>query len=286
VEGSLVGLYVEELRAACAGLRDAGSPWTLDVAGILFADSKGVALLAELGAAGNGHACELMGSSPFLRALLGARPSATARLSPGGWDAPQAAALRRGDERAREELVRHFGPEMLVTARRLLGSEDEAHLALREAFWAAFEAVELPEPQRFASWLRRLVVRAALRRTEALRRASAAEELGELLPRFDESGVRAHDEADELDLQEGPGAHLEALDPEQRETVRACVDRLPETHRAVLLLCDVEGFGLAEAASLLSLEPSEVESRLHRSRQALRRLLAQALGAGWTRCCA
>jgi DNA-directed RNA polymerase specialized sigma24 family protein len=46
--------------------------------------------------------------------------------------------------------------------------------------------------------------------------------------------------------------------------------RLGPHQRAVLLLCDLEGFSEAEAAALLEVEVGTVKSRLHRARRAFR----------------
>jgi RNA polymerase sigma-70 factor, ECF subfamily len=303
MEGDLVGLYVEELRAVAAPFLEAGRPWTIDLSGVGFADSRGVALLDELGAKG----VELIGASAFLRELLlrarpaGANPSSavSALLSTDEKrrDQDLIAALRRGDASAREQLVRRFGPEMLATARRFLVSDDEAGRAFRDAFRTAFAGLDcFPDGARITTWLHGIVVREAMRRLReiAMRRLQEADvalgdseeegSLQPLLPRFTKGGQRVLDEADGSLGMESPGAHLETLTPEMEATVRSCVDQLPDTHRAVLLLCDVEGFGFAEAASLLGVDVGEAKRRLHRSRQALRLLLGRSLGStgSWT----
>jgi RNA polymerase sigma-70 factor (ECF subfamily) len=286
-EGDLVGLYVDELRGVAASLLEAGRPWTLDLSGVGFADSTGVALLVELGSAG----VELIGDSAFLRELLlRARPAtanpsaAEAALSSTDErrrDQDLIAALRRGCGGAREELVRRFGPGMLAVSRRFLVSDDEAGLALRDAFWAALEGLEsFPEGARITTWLHGIVVREAMRRLlERVMRSEEEAALESLLPRFTKNGQRVLDEADDALGIDGPGAHLETLTPEMEAAVRSCIDRLPGTQRAVLLLCDVEGLGVAEAASLLGVDLGEAKRRLHRSRQALRLLLGRSLGS-------
>jgi RNA polymerase sigma-70 factor (ECF subfamily) len=67
-----------------------------------------------------------------------------------------------------------------------------------------------------------------------------------------------------------------------RTLVRACIDRLPETYRTVLLLRDIEQLDTDEAARALGVTTTAVKVRLHRARQALRTLLEQGLRAGET----
>jgi RNA polymerase sigma-70 factor (ECF subfamily) len=55
--------------------------------------------------------------------------------------------------------------------------------------------------------------------------------------------------------------------------VRRCIDRLPEAHRTILVLRDLEELGTEEAARALGISQDAVKMRLHRARQALRTLL-------------
>jgi RNA polymerase sigma-70 factor (ECF subfamily) len=67
------------------------------------------------------------------------------------------------------------------------------------------------------------------------------------------------------------------MDPvEQRELrslVLESIHSLPDGHRNVLLLRDIEDLDTEEAAELLGISPGAVKTRLHRARQALRELL-------------
>jgi anti-anti-sigma regulatory factor len=67
VEGSLVGPWVDELRASCEPIRAAGRALRLDLTGVQFADRAGARLLADL----LEKNVEFEGVSPFVRALLG-----------------------------------------------------------------------------------------------------------------------------------------------------------------------------------------------------------------------
>jgi RNA polymerase sigma-70 factor (ECF subfamily) len=56
------------------------------------------------------------------------------------------------------------------------------------------------------------------------------------------------------------------------EVVKA-VERLPELHREVVLLVDVEGFSYKDAANVLGVPIGTVMSRLHRARRQLQKSL-------------
>ena len=63
-----------------------------------------------------------------------------------------------------------------------------------------------------------------------------------------------------------------------RATVRQCIDGLPESHRTVLMLRDIDERSTDEVAELLMISPGAVKVRLHRARQALSTLLRQEIG--------
>ncbi len=180
------------------------------------------------------------------------------------------ARLRRGEDLAFEELVRSASPSLLATLRRLLPSEEDARDALRETFVAAFRSLESFEgPGRLSTWLHGTAVKAALAMLRS-RGGSPEPAIDDLLPRFDASGHRVVDPADPA------RAAGQRLDGERRHAaVRRCIDRLPETHRSVLLLRDVAGLGNEETARALGLSAAAAKARLHRARQALLTLLAR-----------
>ena len=55
--------------------------------------------------------------------------------------------------------------------------------------------------------------------------------------------------------------------------MRACIDRLPERYRTVLLLRDIEELDTKETAQRLGITRGQVKDRLRRARLALRALL-------------
>ena len=175
------------------------------------------------------------------------------------------AALRAGDDRAYEELVRTQGGPMLAVSRRFLHSEDDARDAVQDAFLNAFRSIAHFEGNaRLSTWLHRIVVNACLMRLRT-RRRTPEESIEDLLPGFLEdghlseptSGWRAP--ADEL---------LESR--ESRQLVRGAIDALSESYRTVLLLRDIEGFDTARTSRELGISRGAVKTRLHRARLALR----------------
>ena len=60
----------------------------------------------------------------------------------------------------------------------------------------------------------------------------------------------------------------------------AAISQLPEAYRTVLLLRDIEGLETDETARLLGVTTGVIKTRLHRARQAVRKLLDPHLRAG------
>ncbi|HEX9638104.1 MAG TPA: sigma-70 family RNA polymerase sigma factor [Acidobacteriota bacterium] len=180
--------------------------------------------------------------------------------------------LRRGDDQAYEQLVRHYGGTMLAVARRILRQECEARDALQEAFISVFRSIHrFRGDASLATWLHRIVVNAALMR---LRRSNRQPEvpIENLLPVFDETGHHQNGcEPWPLD------AHTALQREETCLQVRACIDQLPDAYRTVVLLRDIEELDTAETAKLLGITENAVKIRLHRARQALATLLRQNL---------
>ncbi len=168
-----------------------------------------------------------------------------------------------------EDLVRRHGPRLLAAARRILRNEDEARDALQDAFLQAFRAFDgFRGESAVQTWLHRILVNACLMRLRS-RRRRPEEPIEDLLPEFLEDGHHArhpHQWRAEAEVL------LEAR--ENRELVRAALDRLPESYRTVILLRDIEELTTDETAAALRISGTACKVRLHRARQALRGLLA------------
>lgn len=243
LEGKLVGPWVEACRLERARLSRTGAPLRVDLSAVGFVDPAGEVFLRELADAG-----AIGRSSSFVEELLRPRTSAA--------------------EGASEGFVRQHLPAMLALARRLLRRESEAAPAVRSAFHAFLGAEPAPGSRSDrAAELRGRVVDACLARLRA--RATWGGSIEALLPRFDRAGNHAEPVP--------PWPSREVVPEALLATARRAVGDLPEAHRIVVLLHDVEGFSLAEIARHLELAPGEVKRLLHQARQALIGLARPAL---------
>jgi RNA polymerase sigma-70 factor, ECF subfamily len=271
IEGRLTDQTAGELRQSAETILSKGETLLVDVSGVLFADAAGIALLREIERRG----AVFIGSSGFLREMMDAEAASSSFFVPRQDDgeAQLLAGLRRGDGQAFEQCVKQYGGRMLAVARRMLGNNDDASDAVQEAMISAFRAIGgFSGSARLSTWLHRIVVNAVLMKLRR-RRRKPEESIDALLPRFDADGSWATEVA-------GWATPSDVLlqRAEDRGRVRACIDRLPEAYRTVLLLRDIEELDTFEVANLLAVTPNAVKIRLHRARQALRALLEVEFG--------
>ena len=202
-------------------------------------------------------------------------PAMASEPSPATDDPGLLERLRSGEEAAYEELVRRYGGRLLAVARRFLPVEEDARDAVQDAFVSAFRGLHSFAGQaQLSTWLHRIVVNASLMKLRT-RRRKPEQSIEELLPGFLDDG--------HLERPASPW-RSEDLDPAERAELRDLVMRsiheLPEGHRNVLLLRDIENLDTEEAAEILGISPGAVKTRLHRARQALRELLEPHLREG------
>jgi RNA polymerase sigma-70 factor, ECF subfamily len=170
-------------------------------------------------------------------------------------DADLLRAHAAGDPDAFAELVRRHQPRMWAIALRTVRDPDEAADALQDALISAYRAAgSFRAESAVTTWLHRIVVNACLDR---LRRRQ----------------VRATVPLPE----EGPGEPAETRDRlAERDTamaVEAALGELPTEQRLALVLVDIEGYPVAEAAALLGVAEGTVKSRCSRGRARLAILL-------------
>jgi len=178
--------------------------------------------------------------------------------------------LRAGEEQAFAQLVHQQRGRLLGVCRRILRSEEDAIDCLQDVFVAVLRG--LPGFQgdaRLTTWLHRVAVNTALMRLRSKRRKR--EELHGNEAALSSSATQAFQWLP-LDPES------EAIREHEARVVRACVERLPAHHRAVVILRDFEGLGTAEAAASLGTNPDALKMRLYRAHEALRALLSHEMG--------
>lgn len=166
-----------------------------------------------------------------------------------------------GDGDAFATLVSRHRDRLWAVALRTTGDPEEAADALQDALISAFRrAGSFRGEAKVTTWLHRIVVNACLDR---LRRSGARRTSP--LPEDDDRGALS----DPTGLSAPPH---EVSD--RRADVLAALRHLPPEQRAALVLVDMEGYSVDEAAQLLQCQPGTVKSRCSRGRARLAPLLA------------
>src|SRR6266540_644741 len=163
---------------------------------------------------------------------------------------------KRGDTHAYEELVHAYQGIAFRTAYVIVGNGADAEEAAQDGFVKAWRALgRFRDGSPFRPWLLRIVANEARnRRRSAGRRAHLA--------------LRAATEQLSGDAAPSPEATL--LSGEQRETLVAAVNELPEDQRAVISLRYFVGLSEHEVAEALDLPQGTVKSRTSRALERLR----------------
>jgi RNA polymerase sigma-70 factor (ECF subfamily) len=155
-----------------------------------------------------------------------------------------------GDREAFNELVRRRIDQLYAMARLILRDDERAADATQEALVAAWrDLAALRHPDRFESWLRRLLVNACYQQARRDKRRR---------------------------LYEGSVTVIEPLAPDpatalaDRDEIERGIRRLDEQQRALVVLHYYLDLPLAETAASLGLPVGTVKSRLFRTNELLR----------------
>jgi RNA polymerase sigma-70 factor, ECF subfamily len=186
-------------------------------------------------------------------------------------DAELLAAHVAGDREAFGVLFARHRDRLWAVALRTMGDREDAADGLQDGMIAAYRrAGTFRGDAAVTTWLHRVVVNACLDRLRAakVRRTEA------LPDDLDDSGDRGSLRSATGDAAD-PADHAARL--EQRTLVLDALRTLPEEQRAALVLVDMEGYQVAEAAQILDCAVGTVKSRCSRGRARLAELLSPML---------
>jgi RNA polymerase sigma-70 factor, ECF subfamily len=171
-----------------------------------------------------------------------------------------------GDPHAFGVLVQRHRDRLWAVAIRTLGDREEAADALQDAFVSAFRRAEsFRGDAQFTTWRHRSVVNACLDRIRR-RKTRPTEPLPDDEDRMEELGHQPDRDP--------------AADVEERGAVLDALRTLPEPQRSAIVLVDMEGYSVEEAARILGCAVGTIKSRCARGRAKLLPLLRHLRHAG------
>lgn len=179
-----------------------------------------------------------------------------------------------------EEVVVELLPELLGVARRMADDQAEAEDVVAETVARGWEhRDDLEDRDKLRAWLFSI-----LRNCQAARRRKEDARPDEVpLPGEgeDEPSFSIFERLHQPFLLWWGNPEEEFFESLLQEDLERAVDELPEIHRCVVVLADVQGLSYAEIAEVLEIPVGTVRSRLSRARSKLQEALwSHAVDAG------
>ena len=189
-----------------------------------------------------------------------------------GTEFPDEELIRRtlgGNEEAFRELVERYKSRAFSVAVGIVGNRDDALDVVQESFVKTYYRLkEFRFGSNFYTWFYRLLVNQAIDRWRKTGRSAEVP--------FDEGWLS--EETTPPDAFTSPATPEELLmRRELGELLQNAIAALPEHHRAVILLREVEGMPYEDIAKAMGCSVGTVMSRLHYAREKLKSALSRRL---------
>ncbi|WNG61499.1 sigma-70 family RNA polymerase sigma factor [Archangium gephyra] len=182
--------------------------------------------------------------------------------------------VRDGDQRAFKLLVERYQRKVYAVALGMLKDKEEAMDVSQEAFVKVYKYLDhFKGDSSFYTWLYRITVNICI---DVMRRKGAS---GGETEEFDESVVNDLSEAriGALGSRLGTNPQKSALRRELAEKIQEALATVPEKHRAILLLREIEGMSYEDLSRTLDIPKGTVMSRLFHARAKVQKILSEYL---------
>ncbi len=180
--------------------------------------------------------------------------------------------VRGGDQRAFKLLVERYQRKVYAVALGMLKDKEEAMDVSQDAFVKVYKYLDhFKGDSSFYTWLYRITANICIDR---IRKRGGAEHV-----EFDESVATDMSEAriGALGSRLGTNPQKSALRRELAEKIQEALAQVPEKHRAILLLREIEGMSYEDLARTLEIPKGTVMSRLFHARTKVQKILSEYL---------
>jgi len=191
-------------------------------------------------------------------------------------DSGVVSAFLQGEERAFQELVERYQTRLLNFIYRTIGDRERAEDLVQEVFIRVYRHLHrFDRSKKFSTWI--YTIASNLAKNELRNRSRN--------PLVLFQAIRKTWQDDERPLQfEDPQGRPDDLFRKRhlKELVDDSAGRLPEHHRQVFILRELEGKSYEEIAEITECNLGTVKSRLNRARNAFASIIGPALSAAGT----
>ena len=177
---------------------------------------------------------------------------------------------RTGDTTAFDTLVLKFTPRLFATVYHLTSNREDTSDILQDVFARAYRSLtRFRGESGFHTWVHTIAVNTTLNflKRRGRQRTTSLEEM--------DSAIEQDKDYQELvassDVLRETGLN------ELRDQLNAALQQLPETHRAVVVMFDIQGLPHAEIGRIMGLSEGTVRSRLFYAHRQLQALLSDYL---------
>lgn len=182
---------------------------------------------------------------------------------------------REGDQGAFRTLVERYQKKAFAQALGMVKDKDEAMDIAQEAFVKVYKYLDhFKGDSSFYTWLYRIVANLCVDR---MRRKSSAQspdnvEFDDAVGRDELAGTGI------LSTRLGTNPQKSALRAELAAKIEEALGQIPEKHREILLLREIDGMSYEDLARVLKVPKGTVMSRLFHARAKMQKLLTDYLG--------
>ena len=182
---------------------------------------------------------------------------------------------RQGDQGAFRSLVERYQKKAYAQALGMVKDKDEAMDIAQEAFVKVYKYLDhFKGDSSFYTWLYRIVANLCVDR---MRRKTSAQsgENQEFDERIDQEELAT---AGILSTRLGTNPMKSALRAELAQKIDEALQQIPDMHREILLLRELEGMSYEDLARVLKVPKGTVMSRLFHARKKMQALLTRYAG--------